>query len=140
MKPYYVSVESNPEREFIKLLEDKNNSVKWWYKNGESDKKYFAIKYKDSQGIERSFYVDFVTMTYDGRIGLFDPKGGITIQVAKEKAEALAKYIKLQNEKYGKNLWGGIAVNLNGSWKYNDAEAFTENLNTKDWKFLQFFS
>lgn len=138
MKPYYASVESAPEKEFIKLLEDKNSDILWWFKNGESDKKYFAVKYTDDAGIERSFYIDFIVMTNDGRIGLFDTKSGITAKVAKEKAEALAKYIKDQNKKYSKKLWGGIVIFKEGSCRYNDSEtySFDEKSIGPDWKFL----
>lgn len=140
MKPYFASAESVPEKDFIKLLEDQKNSVKWWFKNGESDKKYFAVKYSDDKGVERGFYVDFIVMTEDGRICLFDTKSGITAKVAKEKAEALAKYISTQNQKYKKKLWGGIVLFKDGSCRYNDSEnySFDEHKLSSDWKFLGF--
>jgi len=139
MKPYFASVESVPEKEFIRLLEDQKNSVKWWFKNGESDKKYFAVKYSDDTGAERGFYVDFIIMTEDGRIGLFDTKSGITAKVAKEKAEALAKYITTQNQKFKKKLWGGIVLFKDGSCRYNDSENYNyDEHNLKEWNFLQF--
>jgi len=136
MRPYYASTESVPEKEFVKRLEEKN-SVKWWFKNGESDKKYFAIKYLDKNDYERSFYVDFIIMMNDGRIGLFDTKAGRTAEDAKEKAEALAKYIKNANKK-GKNLWGGIAVYKEGSWRYNEEESYHyDEHDLNQWKFLK---
>ena len=138
LKQYYSSKESAPEKDFIKILDEDKNTVKWWFKNGESDKKYFAIKYAGGEGFERSFYLDFIVMTNDGQIGLFDTKSGITAKVAKEKAEALAKYIKEQNQKYKKKLWGGIVVFKEGSCRYNDSENYTfdEHSLGKDWKFL----
>jgi type III restriction enzyme len=138
MKPYFASIESVPEKDFIKLLEDIKNKVKWWFKNGESDKKYFAVKYADDKGVERGFYVDFIILTEDGRIGLFDTKSGITAKVAKEKAEALANYIHTQNQKHKKNLWGGIVLFKDGSCRYNDSTNYSfdeHNLGT-DWKFM----
>lgn len=138
MKPYFASAESVPEKDFIKLLENPKNSVKWWFKNGESDKKYFAVKYADDNGIERAFYVDFVLMLNNGQIGLFDTKSGITAKVAKEKAEALAKYIKTQNQKYNKKLFGGIIIFKDGSCRYNDNESYDYNENNlNEWKFLK---
>lgn len=140
MKPFFASVESVPEKEFIKLLEDQKNNIKWWFKNGESDKKYFAVKYADDKGMERAFYVDFIVMTNDGRVGLFDTKSGITAKVAKEKAEALARYINTQNQKHKKKLWGGIVMFKEGSCRYNDSEdySFDEHALGADWKFLSF--
>jgi type III restriction enzyme len=140
MKPYFASTESVPEKEFIKVLEDQKNHVKWWFKNGESDKKYFAVKYTDDKGTERGFYVDFIVMTEDGRVGLFDTKSGITAKVAKEKAEALIMYINTQNQKYKKKLWGGIVLFKDGSCRYNDSEKYDydEHKLGSDWKFLGF--
>lgn len=138
MKPYFASAESVPEKDFIKLLENPKNPVKWWFKNGESDKKYFAVKYSDDKGVERGFYVDFIFMLKNGQIGLFDTKSGITAKVAKDKAEALAKYIKTQNQKYNKKLFGGIVIFKDGSCRYNDNEKYEYNENNlSDWKFLK---
>ena len=139
MKPFFVSKESVPEKEFIKLLEDTNNKVKWWYKNGDSDKKYFAIKYTDNNGVDRAFYVDFVIMMEDGRIGLFDTKSGMTAKDSKEKAGALAKYIDTQNKELKKNLWGGIVIFKDGSCRYNDNESYSYDENSlSEWKFISF--
>jgi len=73
----------------------------------------------------------------DGTIGLFDTKSGMTAKDAKTRAEGLQKYIKEQNKK-GKKLWGGIVVNIGGSWRYNDSESYIyDETNLKGWKFLQ---
>ena len=106
MRPHFTKPESKPEKDFIGFLEKQDNDVVWWYKNGESERKYFAVKYRDSKKIPRGFYVDFIVLTKDGKIGLFDTKAGRTAEDSKQKAEALAKYIKEQNEKYNKKLWG----------------------------------
>jgi type III restriction enzyme len=136
MKPTYVKKASKPEIEFIELL-DESKKVKWWFKNGESEKNFFAVLYKDGSGKESAFYVDFIVMFEDGRIGLFDTKGGITAKDAKTRAEGLAKYIKDENKK-GKKLWGGIVINVSGSWRYNDNETYSYNENNlKEWKFLE---
>jgi len=138
MKPYFASTESMPEKDFIKLLENPKNSIKWWFKNGESDKKYFAVKYADDKGVERGFYVDFIFMLDNGQIGIFDTKSGITAKIAKEKAEALAKYIKTQNQKYNKKLFGGIIIFKDGSCRYNDNETYEyDENNLTNWKFLK---
>jgi type III restriction enzyme len=136
LKPYYTKKPSEPERLFINLVEN-SDKVKWWFKNGESEIKYFAILYRDETGIERGFYVDFIVQFSDGSIGLFDTKSGMTAKDAKARAGGLAKYIKSENKK-GKKLWGGITILVNGSWRYNDAETY--DYNEKDfgkWKFLK---
>ncbi|MHA1215613.1 MAG: DEAD/DEAH box helicase [Candidatus Hodarchaeales archaeon] len=141
MKPAYVKTESKLEKDFVTLLEEQGNKVKWWFKNGEGEIKYFAIKYLDDKGLERAFYVDFVVMMKDGRIGLFDTKSGFTAQLAKEKAEALARYIKEQNKKHKKKLWGGIVTFKDGSCRYNDSVTYGGTISESQapyWKYLSF--
>jgi type III restriction enzyme len=136
MKPLYVKTPSEPEKRFMELL---NNSkkVKWWFRNGEGEIKYFAVLYKDENGFERAFYIDFIVMFNDGSIGLFDTKSGITATNAGPRAEGLQKFIKNENKKK-KRLWGGILIYVNGSWRYNDEEKYRydpNNLST--WKLLE---
>ena len=106
----------------------------------ESEKKYFSVEYIDDKGVKRGFYVDFIVHTKDGRIGLFDTKGGRTAEDCKDKAEALQKYIKNENKKHNDKLWGGIVVLKNGSCRYNDSTdyQFNESNLGNDWKFLTF--
>ncbi len=138
MRPFYTKKQSEPERLFIELLAN-SKKVKWWFKNGESELKYFSILYKDELGIERAFYVDFIVQFEDGSIGLFDTKSGITAKEAKYKAEALAQYISQVNKNRKRNLiLGGIAIFKDGSWRYNAEQKYVyeaPNLG-KDWKFL----
>jgi type III restriction enzyme len=132
IKPFYEAKQSEPERLFIEML---NNSkkVKWWYKNGEGEIKYFAILREDDQ----AFYPDFIVQLKDDTIGIFETKGGMTAKDAKERAEALQKYIKMQNKK-GKKLFGGIAIYVNGSWRYNDNEKYEYSPNNlSSWKVLE---
>lgn len=138
MKPFYTKKPSEPEKQFTELL-DNSKKAKWWFKNGEGEMKYFAVMYKDESGFERGFYVDFIVQFDDGSIGLFDTKGGRTAETsdAGPRAEGLQKYIKEQNKK-GKKLWGGIVINVNGSWRYNDSEVYTyDEKNLENWKSLQ---
>jgi type III restriction enzyme len=134
MKPFYTKKPSEPEKLFIELLEN-SEKVKWLFKNGENEMKYFAVSRKED-GSESSFYVDFIVQFEDGSVGLFDTKKGITAKDAKSRAEGLQKYIEEQKNK-GKNLWGGIAILANGSWRYNDNRVYTYNENDLTaWKFL----
>lgn len=136
IKPFYAKKVSQLEKQFTELL-DNSTKIKWWFKNGEGEIKYFAVLYKDEFGFERGFYVDFIIQFEDGSIGLFDTKGGFTAKDAKTRSEYLQKYIKEQN-KGGKKLWGGIVTSVNDRWRYNDSDVYTYNeKNLTNWKFLQ---
>ena len=129
-----IEEDSSVEVDFMEFLESAKQ-VTWWFKNGVSDATYFAVPYTEN-GVELSFYLDFVVQMKDGTIGLFDTKGGIYAKTAKERAEGLAKYIKGQNKKSNK-LFGGIVIKEKKSWRYNDSEKYEYNPNNlKDWKFL----
>ncbi len=138
MSPYYERKPSKPEEEFVKELE-KSKDVVWWFKNGEGEKKYFAVSYIAKDGKRHGFYVDFIFQLKNGKIGLFDTKGGRTAEDAKPKAEALVKYIKSENKKRKKKLVGGILVKKGSSWRYNDNAnyKFDEN-DLSGWKFFDF--
>lgn len=130
VKPFYTAKPSDPEVKFIELL-NKSDKVKWWFKNGETEIKYFAVLRTDGY----TFYPDFIVQFKDGSIGVFDTKSGMTAKDAKERAEGLQKYIK---EQKGKKLWGGIAIFVNGTWRYNDKEKYEYNLNDlSSWKILE---
>jgi len=131
MKPYYTAKPSEPEKLFIEFL-NKSKKVKWWYKNGEGEIKYFALLRPDNL----AFYPDFIIQFKDGNIGIFETKSGMTAKDAKERSEGLRNYITIQNKK-GKKIIGGIAIYVNGSWRYNDNEKY--EYNPKDlsrWKVL----
>jgi type III restriction enzyme len=139
MQPFYLYTEaSKPEKNFIKLL-DNNENVEWWYKNREDEPKYFSIGYTDEEGFKASFYVDFIVKLKDGRIGLFDTKSGITAsnKYAKNKAEALQKYILEENQR-GKKLFGGIVIPIDDAgnvWKISSSEIYSDNRNdASKWK------
>lgn len=125
--------DSNLEVEFIEYLE-KSKTVQWWFKNGKSDATYFAVPFVEHE-IQKPFYVDFIVMTEDGRIGLFDTKGGLTAETAKSRAEGLAQYIAEQNKK-GKKLYGGIMIKDQNSWRYHNKNVYQYNpTNLQDWTF-----
>ncbi len=145
IQPYYAKIkgthnlslfeeDSDVEVAFIAYLEEAKQ-VKWWFKNGAQDGSYFAVPYVEN-GQEKPFYIDFIVMLNDGRIGLFDTKGGIYAKTAQERAEGLAEYIATENKK-GKNLFGGIVLKDRNSWRFNDRKKYFYNpSDLKDWKFL----
>lgn len=141
MHPFYIKKLSEPEVLFIERLNSSVN-VKWWFKNGESELKYFAVQYEDSEGVKRAFYVDFIVQFNDGRIGLFDPKSGRTAEDsdAAAKSNALQSYISEENKK-GKNLWGGLVIYENGTWRFNDTQNYHYNPeDLSNWKVLNLSS
>jgi len=139
LQPYYAKLQSKPEQDFMQLIDDSTNKLKWWYKNGESEPKFFAIEYAGEDNFSHAFYPDFIFMMEDGKIGIFDTKEGRTAEDAKPKAEALARYIKKENKRRGHEiLFGGIIVFKDGSCRYNDSAIYKYDKNTlsSDWKFL----
>src|SRR3989338_2141855 len=145
VQPYYSKTKGNDnlalfeedsevEVDFIEYLE-KAKRVKWWFKNGKSDGSYFAVPYVED-GVDKPFYLDFIVMFNDGKIGLFDTKGGIYAKTAKDRAEGLVVYVANEN-KNGKKLFGGIVIKEMNSWRYNDNKKYEYNPhNLKAWKFL----
>ena len=126
--------DSEVEVDFIEYLE-KAKRVKWWFKNGKSDGSYFAVPYVED-GVDKPFYLDFIVMFNDGKIGLFDTKGGIYAKTAKDRAEGLVVYVANEN-KNGKKLFGGIVIKEMNSWRYNDNKKYEYNPNDlKSWGFL----
>jgi len=82
--------------------------------------------------------VDFIIQFKDGTVGLFDTKSGRTAADAGTRHDGLYKYMQAENKK-GKNLIGGIIVESNETWRYNDKKEyhFDEN-DMSDWKILDF--
>ncbi len=133
MEPQYVQIASNTEREFTKTI-DRSDRIVWWYKNGQSEIKYFAIPYVDEFGLEWSFYADFIIMFKDGTVGIFDTKSGVTAEKAKYKAEALSRYIA-KNSTSTRRFVGGIVIPSEYGWKYNDNDIYEYDPNDlTDWK------
>jgi len=136
IKPFYSARLSEPERCFIEQLEV-SKKIKWWYKNGEGEIKYFAVPYKDENNFERSFYVDFIVQFKDDTIGLFDTKGGITARDSEPRSNGLQRYLREQTKKKRK-LWGGIVIYAAGTWRYYDKEKYHYDPNSlSDWKILE---
>lgn len=147
LQPYYASIreshlhgarenDSDTETDFIDFLE-KTSNIDWWFKNGSSDATFFAVPYEE-HGVKKAFYVDFIVKLKDGKIGLFDTKGGPTAETAGPRAEGLAKYITEQN-KNGRGLIGGIVISDGNSWRLNDSSKYSYNpSDLSNWKLLDF--
>ena len=123
MLPFYDG-QLTTEKNFIKFL-DQSNKVEWWFKNGDRDAVFFAVPYKIGKDV-MPFYVDFIVKLKDGRIGLFDTKGDLTLQAGGPKMDGLYEYIKSESKK-SKGLFGGLVMNTEtgsrGRWIYFDGQS-----------------
>ncbi|MGA3290282.1 MAG: hypothetical protein ABSD42_08605 [Candidatus Bathyarchaeia archaeon] len=79
MKPFYTRKQSEPERLFVETLES-SKKVKWWFKNGETEIKYFAVP--------RSIINQFGLTEYDKLEWILKAEGGeLVIIVKPQKGE-----------------------------------------------------
>ena len=134
MPCYLEKARSNPEKAFIKHLEESDN-VKWWWKNGDEHMRdNFGVQKPDTT----TFQPDFIVMHTDNSLGIYDTKdAGFQEDDNKIKAEALQKYIKEENTKE-KNLVGGIIiVDSNNKLRINKKEIYNSFLNKPDdWEYI----
>lgn len=121
MQPFYeLNRVSSPEQNFRKFLETHNESIEWWYKNGDSGRENFSIVYQDNKERNASFYVDFIIKLRNGTVCLFDTKSTGSDPLAPQKHNALIDYIAREKEKTGCNMIGGILIGdpYNEEWRY----------------------
>lgn len=123
LAPCYIRKDNQNERDFIAYLED-NDSVEWWYKNGDSGSEHFSIKRSDG----RLFYPDWFIKTKDG-MWIVDTKSGFTAEgeQAQMRAEALGAWLK-ENKKFK----GGLVKREGGVWK------IVADASLKKWSNLRF--
>ena len=123
LSPCYINKSNQNEMDFITYLEG-NESVKWWYKNGDNGSEHFSIKRSDG----RLFYPDWFIKTKDD-IWIIDTKGGFTAEgeQAQIRAQALERWLK-ENEKFK----GGLVKKENGVWK------IAQDTTLKKWSNFQF--
>lgn len=139
LQPFYEGLRvSKPEREFVAFLEKHQDSIEWWYKNGDKNKEDFAVSYEDVNGVTRGFYVDFVIQLKDGTLALFDTKTPDSDLNFVQKHNALYEYIQNKSTPE-KPLIGGVIVPRSNSdytgWRY--AENLIDRANDKTgWTFF----
>lgn len=125
-RPFYIRKNykgRKTEQEFAEFL-DAQETVDWWMKNGDSGKDFLSIRYESSEdGETHLFYPDWIVHYYDGTIGIYDTKGGITAssQDTHDKANELQRRIKILNGWNRENIRyiGGIVCKRNGMWMLN---------------------
>ncbi len=132
--PCYLNFDSGLEENFIEHLEKNKKDILWWWQNGNEHMQInFGVKCEDNT----TFQPDFLIMFKDGKLGIFDTKAsGDREDKNKIKGEALQKYIIEQNKK-GKNLFGGLIVKESGKFRVNQKENYlTIREKTEDWGFI----
>ncbi len=95
------------ERLFEKYCE-KNENVKYVYKNGDSGQQYLSIVYGNNFDKQRLFYPDYIIQLKDGTIWIIETKGGekqgqsknIDVQI-ENKFEAFKQFANKHNYKFG---------------------------------------
>lgn len=126
-QPFYLKKEYNGrinELKLITYLEQKKDKLDWWFKNGDSGKEFYCLKYYNTAKKEEAlFYPDWILKFKDGRIGIFDTKSGNTAQNPEGRAEGLANKLRFLNENGG-NYIGGLVVLENNQWYYFNNEKF----------------
>lgn len=122
LEPFYEQYNaSKPELRFVSFLENHNQSLEWWYKNGENTKEHFAVPYENKKGLMSGFYVDFVIKLKDGTIALFDTKTLGSEEEFVAKHNAMVDYLA-ENSTVEQPLIGGVIVPRSPTdysvWKY----------------------
>ena len=128
-------LKSRSERLFENYCE-KNDSIKWFYKNGESSENYFSIVYVDAINKRWHFYPDFIVCDSKNRIWIIETKGGETVSgqsknidmKVETKFEALKEYSKKHNIN-----WAFVRdYDKNDELYYNNTD-YTKSMDTDEW-------
>jgi type III restriction enzyme len=121
LSPLFIEKNSsNPERQFIAMLEKNKEALQWWYKNGVGTKDNFAVSYTNGKGVSSAFYVDFVIKLKNGTVALFDTKTLNSDPDFVAKHNALHKYVNKWRAK-DRKIIGGVIVaegKEDKLWKY----------------------
>ncbi len=138
-QPLYIKIDDNGdpnqlEIDFMNYINSKKESVEWIWQNGEEHmESNFGIQKENGS----TFQPDFLIRFKDGRIGIFDTKGGDRKTDDQEKAKALRKYINEERFK-GKNLIGGLVIKSGSQFRVNINETFEPfDENPDAWQYFE---
>lgn len=109
---------SNPEKNFVKFLEQNKEYIDWWYKNGDVGKQHYSISYMNVDNEKSLFYIDFIVRMKNGQVFLFDTKSEGSDINGVNKHNAFIDYINSE-ENQSLNLKGGIIIQSGENWKYS---------------------
>lgn len=134
-QPFYVENSTNElELNFINFLQKHSNCINWFWKNGSDNvETNFGIKIYES---DRIFRPDFIVNFKDGRIGIFDTKGGQFSNDDREKSNALSQYVLNERNNMHRNVFGGLVIQDNNHFRiftHDNFESFKENPNRWDY-------
>lgn len=123
---------SLPERLFERYCEN-NDSIKWFYKNGDAGQQYLSIVYIDGLQKQWLFYPDYIVQKVNGEVWLIETKGGeasghsknIDLQMG-NKFLAFKRYA----EQYG--LKWGFVRDIDEQLYINNTE-FVEDMSDEHW-------
>lgn len=131
IQPFYLKKKYNGrenELKFLNYLEQKKDKLNWWFKNGDSGKEFYCLKYYNTAKKEEAlFYPDWILKFKDGRIGIFDTKGGMTALNPEGRGISLLNKIKYLNEN-GEKYIGGLVILENNQWYYFFDSEFNSGL------------
>lgn len=134
MTPCYLrTARRQPEKDFEEML-TKSKDIAWWYKNGTNKESYLAIAYiHPLDGLQHSFYPDFIVHYRNGTTGIYDTKSGFTAESdeTEAKSDALQSYLK-QNK--GKKVLGGIVVTKASGMFVYEGDKYDKNTTAKGWE------
>lgn len=137
-QPLYIQKTSNNigntlEEKFIDFLDENEEEIEWFWQNGQENiKTNFGIEKIDST----VFRPDFIVKFKDGKIGIYDTKGGQYPEDDKIKSNALQKYISEENSK-GKNVTGGLIIKNGEHFMiFNKKEFKTYQEAPKEWEYF----
>ncbi len=135
LKPYFEQKNvSIPEYKFARWIDEQQELVDWWYKNGDEGKQHFAVPYTAQNGKNRCFYVDFIIRLKNGTICLLDTKTHGSDENGKEKNNALFEFVQSYRNQ-GINMYGGVLIQEGDNWYFPDGPV--ENIDSTDgWKRL----
>ena len=120
LTPYFEQKNvSIPEYKFARWIDEQQEVVDWWYKNGDEGKQHFAVPYEAQDGKNRCFYVDFIIRLKNGAILLLDTKTHGSDENGKEKNNALYKFVESYREK-GIKMYGGVLIQEGDNWYFPD--------------------
>lgn len=135
-QPFYVENATNSlEMKFIDYLQENYEKINWFWKNGSDDvETNFGIKIPET---EKTFRPDFIVSFKDGRIGIFDTKGGQYYDDDKNKSNALSLYIVNERNRKNRNVFGGLVILDDNKFRiftHDNFESFKENPNR--WEYM----
>ncbi len=143
-EPFYIAkrsdglfADSSVELAFIQYLEQHADVLTWWHKNTVGGQDSFSVVYENLKGKKSSFFVDFILLFKNNVIGLFDTKTLASDAEMVGKQNALANYVRQQNESpTARQFVGGVIVpNEAGTWLYPSGE-IDNNFDSSTWQVL----